>query len=167
MFFGIPLGTHLGSILERFWDDFRNQNGTKIDQKGHRKNNAKKKGTWMGKKSLRRPLPARGPAAGCQRALQRFFSHPSALLFCIVFSMPVLIDFSPILAPKIDPKSLQNRSKMGVKRDAKNHNEKSRISKPFWDDFSSIFDRLSRPYWNSSAPLFKAFLQTRAIKTQR
>ena len=115
------------------------------------------------------PLPwgQGGGAAGCRRALERFFSHPSALLFCIVFSMPFLIDFGPILAPKIDPKSLQNRSKMGVKRDAKNHDEKSRIPKPFWDDFSSIFDQFSRPSWKPSAPLFKAFLQTCAIKTQR
>ena len=43
----------------------------------------------------------------------------------------------PLLETFFDPKSLQTRSKMGVKRDAKNHNEKNRVSKAFWDDCSS------------------------------
>ena len=110
------------------------------------------------------PRGAGSGAAETQPLCSHFFAHPCALLFCIVFSMPSLIASGPILAPKIDQKSIQNRSKMGVKRDAKNHNEKSRISQPFWDDFSSIFDQFSRRSLKSSASLFKAFLQSCQIK---
>ena len=61
----------------------------------------------------------------------------------------------------------QNRPRTPQKHAPKLTSKNLRFPTPFWDDFSSIFDRLSRPYWNSCAPLFKAFLQTRAIKTQR
>ena len=67
MVFGIPLDTHLGSILERFGVDFRSQDGTKIDQNRHRKKNAKKKGTWMRKKVAEKWLTLRGRAAGTPR----------------------------------------------------------------------------------------------------
>ena len=54
------LASLLTPILDRFLVDFRNPSRTKIDQKRHGKNNAKKKGTWMSKKSQKDPITPRG-----------------------------------------------------------------------------------------------------------
>ena len=82
------------------------------------------------------PGPQTGGVEKRRGALLALLGHLGRCFFGVVFSMLFLIDFGSFWAPKIDQKSIPNRSKMGVKRDAKNHDEKSRIPKPFWDDFS-------------------------------
>ena len=46
--------------LDRFWEPSWEVKSKKIDPRRHRKNNAKKKGTWMSKKSQKDPIPPRG-----------------------------------------------------------------------------------------------------------
>ena len=45
-----------------FWKQVGRENGAKIDPKRHRKNDEKKKGTKMAKKSLQDPATRRDPA---------------------------------------------------------------------------------------------------------
>ena len=99
-------------------------------------------------------MPAQVSQIPIRRILPgRYRSSVFSFLHCFFYAFSHR--FWSDLGPKIEQKSIQNRCKMGVKKDAKNHNGKSRISKPFWDEFKDL--RL----------VFKAILELSRANFQR